>query len=392
MHVSRWKRPVVVATALVAVAALLAGCSVVGGKVVSDEKTTAAAPAPAALRERVGINVGSATIWEPNDAVRRQALKAIADTGAHYVAMDMDWNSINGAGPNVWRWDATDLFVREARSYGLAIVAIAGYSPRWAEPASCPASALTHCLPASPEPYATFAREVAARYGSRSAIPDLRNSIEAWQVWNEPNHVPFVQPTVDVAHYTAILKRAYVEFKAADPVATVIAGGTSPAPDAADGTDMAPVTFLKGIYANGGRGFFDAFGHHPYSFPCNPLTDASWNAFTQTRSLHDVMVANGDGGKKIWATEAGAPTANNVNHGCAAGPNVSLTEAQQAQWVTDYLKGWTQKFGSFTGPFIWFQIRDNGTNPSYADDHFGLLRRDFSPKPAYQRLAQLLAG
>jgi hypothetical protein len=201
-----------------------------------------------------------------------------------------------------------------------------------------------------------------------------------------------VQPTVDVAHYTAILQRAYVEFKAADPVATVIAGGTSPAPDAADGTDMAPVTFLKGIYANGGRGFFDAVGHHPYSFPCNPLTDASWNAFTQTRSLHDVMVANADGGKKIWATEAGAPTANNVNHGCDAGPNVSLTEAQQAQWVTDYLKGWTQKFGSFTGPFIWFQIRDNGTNPSYPDDHFGLLRRDFSPKPAYQRLAQLLGG
>ena len=391
MHLPSWKRSIVI-TALVAAAALLAGCTVVSGKVVADKNTTSAAPAPAALRDRIGVNVGSATIWEPNDAIRRQALKAIADTGAHWVAMDMDWNSINGAGPAVWRWDATDLFVREARSYGLAIVAIAGYSPRWAEPVGCPASALTHCLPASPEPYATFAHQVAARYGSRSPIPDLRNSIEAWQVWNEPNHVPFVQPTVDVAHYTAILKRAYVEFKAADPAATVIAGGTSPAPDAANGTDMAPVTFLKGIYANGGKGFFDAFGHHPYSFPCSPLVDASWNAFTQTQYLHDVMAANGDGAKKIWATEAGAPTASNVASGCVAGPNSSVTEAQQAQFVTDYLKGWTQKFGSFTGPFIWFQIRDNGTNPAARDDHFGLVRRDFSPKPAWTRLKQLLAG
>ena len=306
--------------------------------------------------------------------------------------MDMDWNSINGAGPNVWRWDATDLFVREARSYGLAIVAVAGYSPIWAEPASCPVSALTHCLPASPEPYATFAHEIAQRYGSMSTIPDLRNSITAWQVWNEPNHYPFVQPTVDVAQYASILKRAYVEIHKADPTATVIAGGTSPASDAPDHTDMAPVTFLKGIYANGGKGFFDAFGHHPYSFPCNPLEDASWNAFTQTRYLHDVMVSNGDGAKKIWATEAGAPTASNVATGCAAGPNVSLTEAQQAQWLSDYLKGWTQKFGTFTGPFIWYQIRDSGIDPANREDHFGLLRRDFSPKPAYTRLQQLLAG
>jgi hypothetical protein len=319
-------------------------------------------------------------------------LKAIADTGAHWVSMDMDWNSINGAGPDVWRWDPTDLFVREARSYGLAILAITGYSPAWAEPANCPPSALTHCLPASPEPYATFAHAAAARYGSLSPIPDLRSSIEAWQVWNEPNHSPFVQPTVDVEQYTAILKRAYVEFKAADPAATVIAGGTAPAPDAADHTEMAPLTFLKGIYANGGQGFFDAFAHHPYSFPCDPLQDASWNAFTQTRYLHDLMVKNGDGNKKIWASEAGAPTANNVASGCNAGPNVSLTEAQQAQWVADYLKGWTQSFGSFTGPFIWYQIRDNGTNPSDREDNFGLLRRDFSPKPAYQRMQQLLAG
>ncbi len=155
---------------------------------------------------------------------------------------------------------------------------------------------------------------------------------------------------------------------------------------------MAPVTFLKGIYANRGQGFFDAFGHHPYSFPCSPLVNASWNAFTQTGSLHDLMVKNGDGNKKIWATEAGAPTASDVASGCSAGPNVSLTEAQQAQWVDDYLKGWTQNFGSFTGPFIWYQIRDNGTNPAERDDHFGLLRRDFSPKPAYRRLQQRLAG
>ena len=69
-----------------------------------------------------------------------------------------------------------------------------------------------------------------------------------------------------------------------------------------------------------------------------------------------------------------------------------MTEAQQAQWVADYMKGWTQDFGSFTGPLIWFQIRDNGTDPTAPTTTSGCCAADFSPKPAYQRLTQLLAG
>ncbi|MGZ4691200.1 MAG: hypothetical protein ACXVKA_08600 [Acidimicrobiia bacterium] len=389
MRSRQWKLPVI-GTALAVGAALLAGCAASAQQVVPSGPAAPSTPVAAALRERIGISAGSATIWEPDDAVRQRAIKAIADTGAHWLAMDMNWDSVNGAGPSVFRWQDIDRFVREVRAYGLKIVAIEAYSPPWAVPPNCPALQ-THCLPASPEPYATFAAAAATRYGSLSAIPDLRNAITSWQIWNEPNHYPFVQPVVDVAAYTNLLKRAYVEIKKADPAATVIAGGTSPAPDDPSGRDMSPVTFLRGIYANGGQGFFDAFGHHPYSFPCSPLQSAPWNAFTQTQYLHDVMVQNGDGAKKIWATESGAPTATNVGP-CAAGPNVSVTEATQAQYVADYFKGWTQDFGSFTGPLIWFQIRDNGTDPAYFDDHFGLVRRDFSEKPAYQTFKKLLAG
>jgi len=376
--------------ALVVVVTLLAGCAVAGQAPIPDNGPSAQALPAAALRERIGVASGNSILFETNDAVRRQALKAIADTGARWVTMDLDWNAVNGVAPSVLRWDPTDLFVRQARAVGLSVIAIAAYSPAWARPANCPPNE-THCLPASPETYATFVRLAAQRYGSLSAIPDLRNSITAWQIWNEPNHYPFVQPVVDVAHYTAILKRAYVEIKKGDPTATVIAAGTAPAPDDPSGRDMKPVTFLRGIYANGGQGFFDAFGHHPYSFPCSPLVKAEWNAMTQTQYLHNIMVQNGDGAKKIWGTESGAPTGSNVGP-CTSGPNVSVSEATQAQFVADYIKGWTEDFGKFTGPLIWFQIRDNGTNRAAWEDNLGLLRRDFSPKPAYHRMQQLLAG
>ena len=104
------------------------------------------------------------------------------------------------------------------------------------------------------------------------------------------------------------------------------------------------------------------------------------------------MVQNGDGAKKIWGTEAGAPTGANVGACTPSNPGRSVTEATQAQYVADYFKGWYQDFGSFTGPLIWFQIRDNGTDPHDCDDHLGLLRRDFSPKPAYRTFQRLVRG
>ena len=189
-----------------------------------------------------------------------------------------------------------------------------------------------------------------------------------------------------------MLKRAYVEIKKVDPATTILAGATSPAPDDPSGRDMSPVTFMRQIYANGGKGFFDAFSHHPYSFPCNPLTVASWNAFTQTKYLHDVMVQHGDGAKKIWGTEAGAPTGANIGTCTTGGIGRSVSEATQSQFVADYFKGWYQDYGSFTGPLFWFQIRDNGTDPHNTDDNLGLIRRDFSQKPAYRTFQRLVRG
>ena len=151
------------------------------------------------------------------------------------------------------------------------------------------------------------------------------------------------------------------------------------------------VHWMRGrIYAYGGKGYFDAFAHHPYSFPCSPLQAASWNAFTQTKDLHDIMVQNGDGAKKVWGTEAGAPTGSNV--GPCGSIGTSVTEAQQAQFVSDYFTGWHRDFASFTGPLIWYQIRDNGTAPANYDDHLGLLHRDWSEKPAYRTFKRLILG
>jgi hypothetical protein len=347
----------------------------------------AADPLPT-VGERVGIGASSTLLWE-DDASRQAELDAIVAAGARWTSVDFDWNSIQPDGPDTFDWSVTDRVVREAADRGLHLMGMLAYAPRWAAIDACPATT-THCLPARDEDFARFAKAAALRYGTHSYEPALRGTVETWQIWNEPNHFPFVQPTVDVARYTDMLRYAYREIKRVDTATTVLAGATAPASDTRDGRDVAPVTFLEGIYAHGGGDSFDAFAHHPYSFPCSPLVNEPWNAFMQTFWLHQALVRHGDGDRRIWGTEVGAPTGSDVGT-CAGRDGVSVTESGQAELLHDAVRAWTQTFGRFTGPLLWFQIRDAGTDPTTADDHFGLLRRDFSAKPAFAELTGFLA-
>ncbi len=334
------------------------------------------------VAQRAGLSAGPEILWA-SDAEQTRDLDEVAASGAKWINIDIDWNHIQYDGPTTWRWNAaTDRIVLNARARGLNIIGTAAYSPPWARTADCPPGEL-HCLSANPADYGRFVGAAAARYGTQSPIERLRGSVTTWQMWNEPNHQEFSMPRPNPDLYTAMLKSAYVAAKASDPNSLVITGGTSPAGDAADGTDYSPVTWLRNLYARGARGYFDAVGHHPYMFPTNPLNAAPWNAFTQTQFLYDVMVENGDANKKVWGTEMGAPT--------GADPQ-ALTEAQQAQWVRDYFLGWNTTFRAFTGPMIWFRLRDAGSNLANRWENLGLERIDRTKKPAYSVFQQVMAG
>src|SRR5690349_13836845 len=168
----------------------------------------------AALADRAGFNPGSGILWM-NDGDRQRELDAMAATGAKWIALDFDWNSIQGDGPASFRWDrSTDTVVREARARGLKIVGSLAYSPPWARRAAC--ANTSHCLPADAAAFARFADSAARRYGANSPVAEFRGSVRVWQIWNEANHYPFVQPTVDVRGYTAMLRLAYPAIKARD--------------------------------------------------------------------------------------------------------------------------------------------------------------------------------
>jgi hypothetical protein len=340
-----------------------------------------AAPAHAAAAEssnpgeKFGFATGGDILWNRTPAQQAAEFDAIANTGTKWVRFDINWDTVQHGGPNWWSWSQPDQLVVAAQARGLHVLGVLTYAPPWARRAGCANTAM--CPPADPNQFAAFAYAAAAHYGS---------NVSAWEIWNEPNWDPFWKGP-NAADYVAVLKPTYVAIKNVLPGTTVVTGGMAPYGDLArSGSDPLvarshPVNFLKAMYAAGAQGSFDAVGHHPYAYPYAPADCcAGWNAVQYTQTLHQVMAANGDAYKTIWGTEAGAPTSGAY----------AVSESQQAEWVRQYVQLWNS--WSFTGPLMFFSLRDLGTDPGYNTYHFGFMRPDLSPKPSYTALVQALAS
>jgi polysaccharide biosynthesis protein PslG len=326
--------------------------------VVSLMASTSASAANPYGPEIFGIATGG-DIQDEDPATLARDLDLVQATGSRWVRVDINWSQIQAKGPSSYEWGAVDRVVEGATARGMKVLGIIVYSPAWHRPA--------HTDGPDPATYAGFAAKAAAHY---SAL-----GVDAYEVWNEPN-IGFWTPKPDPAAYAQLLRAAYPAIKAADPEATVLAGATAPASTGA--TNIAPVEFLRRVYASGGGGYFDAVSHHPYAWPANPGEAQPWSSWYQVYgtnpSLRSVMIDNGDAAKRIWGTEFGAPT---------GGPQGShVSEAQQAQMVTRAYELWSSY--EWAGPLFTYEGRDLGTSNSTRENFFGLAHHDFTPKPAFE--------
>ncbi len=300
--------------------------------------------------------------------------------GAKWVRWDIDWSGVQPDGPTTFEWANTDRVAATAQKYGIKSLGIITYTPAWARQAACKTS--VYCAPADPAAFASFASQVVSRY---------KTSIHHWEIWNEPNYVKFWQPAADAQAYASILRLSYLAIKLIDPVAVVVSGGLAPADD--EGGSASPISFMQAMYASGAQHYFDAFGMHPYSYPMLASYQAVWNAWQQMVSIRQIMVNQGDGSKKIWATEFGAPTggpgrARDANELEFEYPGDFMSEDAQARLAGDVTTLY-QLNRDWLGGFFWYSLKDIGTSNDTIENFFGVLRPDGSKKPAYDALQKL---
>jgi len=84
-----------------------------------------------------------------------------------------------------------------------------------------------------------------------------------------------------------------------------------------------------------------------------------------------------DGAKKIWGTEGGFPS------GCPSGITnystcISLSTA--ASWVNSIMDYWINNWGSFTGPFTWYEVQNQPNLSTDKEGYFGFIDANWNPK------------
>lgn len=176
--------------------------------------------------------------------------------------------------------------------------------------------------------------------------------VKDWEIWNEPNHPGFWKgPHED---YVTLLKTAYEAVKRTDPAAQVLGCSTA-------GLDW---KFIGLCVSN--QAPFDAVTTHPYR------GTADETSFRKDLDRVTEMV----GGRKNWLTELGWST---WKKGCDEHEQASnLARVYFMSAATPGVKN-----------ICWYDFVNDGFNPHYCEENFGILRRDLAPKPAYRALAKV---
>jgi polysaccharide biosynthesis protein PslG len=325
---------------------------------------------------RPGHAVGIATGSKLNgfsDAEMDDYMKKLVELGVQWVRFDIEWGFVQYASKTDIDWRRYDRVVNALQKHNLQGVGIITYTPQWARKPDCRGGA--HCPPADPYEFAEFASMVVNRYKSKG--------MRYWEIWNEQNSYDFWATKADCVAYTDLLKATYPAIKKADPTAFVITGGL--APIGTTDVNIDSLQFIQCMYAQGGKPYFDAIGYHPYTYP-RLVTEGNDNAWQRmnmtTPSIRSIMLENGDGAKKIWLTEFGAPTGG-------PDPKWYMSEEKQAQMVTDTMTQY--KKYDWAGPIFWYTYKDSGNTNATNENFFGFVRFDGSFKPAYHVMKELLS-
>jgi hypothetical protein len=295
-------------------------------------------------------------------------LDLIAAGGFKIVRMDFSWSSIEHA-RGQYRWSDYDELTADLEKRGLRAMYILDYSNPLYEDTVVSRDPLTGRetrsvgAPRKPESVAAFARWAAA------ASRHFRGKHVLWEIWNEPN-IGFWRPKADVQQYTALALAAARAVREADPDATLVAPATS----------EVPLAFLEPFFAAGALKHLDGVSVHPY----RPYRRSPETAVEDYARLRRLIEKYAPPGKKNLPVLSG-------EWGYAAHTGGVSREVQAAYLVRMQLANLLDGVPLS----IWYDWKDDGTDPKEREHNFGVMTHDLKLKPAYQAvqvLTRTLAG
>ena len=201
-----------------------------------------------------------------------------------------------------------------------------------------------------------------------ASVDRYSDDIKYWEVWNEFNGSFYVgrSPAEKAQDYAKLVVAAYDAAKKVDPTAKI-------------GMSVAnfDVAFLDAAIKAGAADHFDYICVHPYENLGAVAEGGEVGYLSLSGNLRDMLKANKQKTDiPLWITEVGAVAP------VKAEPK---GDAQQANMLAKaYLLSIAQGFDRI----FWFEVR----GPSYGNGaDFGIIRPDWTPRPAYAALKTMTA-
>ena len=307
----------------------------------------------------VGFSTPLGEILGKSTAEMEAEFQDYAALGAKWIRTNFWWDVAQRTPGGAYDWSLMDKVVDAAARHGIKVIGEFNGKPSWID------ASFDHT-----------ADRLAFRDYAVAAAQHFKDRVDYWEVWNEPN-----MAGIDADDYASLLKTVYGAVKAVDSHDTIITGGLAATPQTGGGY-IGAVDYLKGIYAAGGKGHFDAVGFHPYTFPLLPENSAPWNGWSiMEDGIRPTMVANGDGSKQVWMTELGAPTWGSAK---PVSPDVQAAILKQSVEFASAV--------SWGGPILWYSYQDRGGAGWDIENWFGLIDEHGNKKPAYYTFKDVSGG
>jgi hypothetical protein len=289
----------------------------------------------------------------PDEKSLKKVVALMKEAGVGWVRIDFIWQDIEPQ-PGQFDFKKYDFIVDLLAKNNINILGILDYATDWDSPIgkwNCPSS--------NTQAFVNYAVQVVGRYKER---------VKYWELWNEPDSATYWASQDGLKSYTLLLKDVYTALKKVDPDCKILNGGLA-----------GGIASVNRLYDNGAKDYFDILNVHIFETPFNLNSIKAVAAYPVL--AYKIMARNGDKDKKIWITEIGCPGVRKgleiANWWMGKNPD----EQQQAKWVKDVFSVLLKN--KAVEKVFWAYFRDCNKHWDNGIDYFGLVRWDFSKKPAF---------
>lgn len=290
------------------------------------------------LSTRLGLNVHL-----PSHAM----LDDVAvNLGMRWIRLDFDWFRIEPQ-PGMLRWEDTDRVVDRAADLGLEAMATLAHTPGWAS--SRPSDPRISDPPASVEYWIRIVERAVTRY---------RGRLRFWQFWNEPNLRNFWTGT-RTQYRLDILEAGARAAKRSHPACLVVSPGLANVGNWRQWFEEVMIA----------KDWIDIVNHHNYQSSGREVIGDLERDTPGRPSLRTLMRDKGVDDRPFWVTETGRQS----------------NEGDQLEYYQDVVASLRE--ATWVERLFFFHYWDGA---GQGDGGFGIVNEDFTPKPAYLFLRDVL--